>query len=230
MEASDLHEAVKKAEGAMRRRLELAETQRWVHHVADLDSGDVVTTPLDRPVAPLSRAERLSQLGHRINPGVFGGPSQRLSPKQPYQSSPEAWLVYVSGTSYYTPKYDRLWWQPPREFNEEEFPFALQCTFTAPPVGRSVASVSLAGLAFQNTRGFLNFNAIQAEGPPFGNFTIPIDRTFGEQTVDFTFVPPAPPNALDIVITLYPGIEFMEFTAISLAQEPPWVEPGPLID
>lgn len=47
MGAPDVNEAVK-AEGSMRRRLhELAETQRWVHHVVDLDSGEVLTTPLD---------------------------------------------------------------------------------------------------------------------------------------------------------------------------------------
>ena len=52
-----------------RRRLhELAETQHWAHHVADLDSGKILTFPLDRPVAPLSRAKRLLLIGHRVDP------------------------------------------------------------------------------------------------------------------------------------------------------------------
>jgi hypothetical protein len=84
------------AEREMRRELyELAETQRWVHHVADLDSGEIVTTPLDRPVTPLSRAERLSQLGHLFHPEVFDGPSQRLTPRQHYQPSGQGW-AYLS--------------------------------------------------------------------------------------------------------------------------------------
>jgi hypothetical protein len=102
----------------MRRRLyELAETQRWVHHAADLDSGEVVTTPLDRPVTPLSRAERLARLGHRFDPTVFFGPSQRLTPRQLYQPSPEAWLA-AQGSSWYSavPEPDGIvWWTLPRE-------------------------------------------------------------------------------------------------------------------
>ena len=57
----------------MRRRLsELAEIDRRVHHAADLDSGEIVSTPLDRPVMPLCRAERLAQLSHRVDPAAFG--------------------------------------------------------------------------------------------------------------------------------------------------------------
>jgi hypothetical protein len=76
-----------------RRQLnELAETQHWVHHVADLDSGKILTFPLDRPVTPLSRAERLSRLGHSFDPSILGNlrwavlltqpepPSQRFAP------------------------------------------------------------------------------------------------------------------------------------------------------
>ena len=56
MGAPDVNEA-EDVGRSMRRRLdELAETQHWVHHVGDLDSGEVLTTQLDRPVMPLSRA------------------------------------------------------------------------------------------------------------------------------------------------------------------------------
>jgi hypothetical protein len=55
VDAPHEHEALK-AERAMRRRLyDLAESQRWVHHVGNLDSGEILTTPLDRPITPLSR-------------------------------------------------------------------------------------------------------------------------------------------------------------------------------
>src|SRR5215210_7937635 len=91
------------AEALARRRLyELEETQGWVHHVADLNSGEVLTTPLDRPLAPLSRAERLSQLGHPIDPIVLGGPSRRLTPDQPYQASPLAWVILLNCSGYAT--------------------------------------------------------------------------------------------------------------------------------
>lgn len=48
-------------------------------------------------------------------------------------------------------------------------------------------------------------------------------------TEDFTFVPPAAPQHLDIVMLFGEGIEEMAFTGISLAAEPPWVDPGPII-
>jgi hypothetical protein len=51
---------------------ELAERQGFVHHVADAASGRIVTTVLDRPPTPLSRAERLSLLGHPFDPSIFG--------------------------------------------------------------------------------------------------------------------------------------------------------------
>jgi hypothetical protein len=77
-----------------RRRLhELAETQGWVHHVANLDTGQLLTFPLDRPVAPLSRAERLSRLGHFFDPSIFGGPRYKLTARTPYQASPKAGLI-----------------------------------------------------------------------------------------------------------------------------------------
>jgi hypothetical protein len=40
--------------------------------VADAASGRIVTTVLDRPPTPLSRAERLSLLGHPFDPSIFG--------------------------------------------------------------------------------------------------------------------------------------------------------------
>jgi len=38
------------------------EHQGWVHHVADAATKKLVTTRLSQPVAPLSRAERLSEV------------------------------------------------------------------------------------------------------------------------------------------------------------------------
>jgi hypothetical protein len=129
-----VHEALRAERARLRQLCERQETQRWVHHVADLASGEVLTTPLDRPVTPLSRAERLSQLGHPIDPAIFGWPSQRFTPKQPYQPAPEAWLVSATGCSYYSPRYDIIQWEPPRECEEPvQLPprFYLYCIFTA---------------------------------------------------------------------------------------------------
>jgi hypothetical protein len=224
MEAPDVYRAAKAERAKGRRLYELRETQGWVHHVADLDSGEVLTTPLERPLTPLSRAERLSQLGHRFDPTVFGWPSQRLTPRQPHQASPEAWLVGATGPSLYSARYDTIWWEPPREF-EDPHAFSFYCVFSTAPAGRSVVSVRLEGQAFPNIRGFVHFTAFWAEGP--ASFSIPVDGFFAEQTVDFTLVLPAAPGPLEIVVDFREGIRTMVFTGISLGPEPPWVEPGP---
>jgi hypothetical protein len=110
-----------------RRQLnELAETQHWVHHVADLDSGKILTFPLDRPVTPLSRAERLSRLGHSFDPsifgGIFGGPSYSLSPNHPHNDSPLAGLS-VSGADIFDAFRDQVIWSPPQTANDADFIF-----------------------------------------------------------------------------------------------------------
>jgi hypothetical protein len=78
----------------LRKQAKLKEPRGWVYHVADAATGKLLTIQLDRPVTPLSRAERLSRLGHQIYPPIFGAPTHRLTPRQPYQASPAGFLDY----------------------------------------------------------------------------------------------------------------------------------------
>jgi hypothetical protein len=71
----------------LRKLTELKEPRGWVHHVADAATGKLLTMQLDQPVTSQSRAERLSQLGHQIP--VFPLPTHRLTPRVPYQASPQ---------------------------------------------------------------------------------------------------------------------------------------------
>jgi hypothetical protein len=229
VDAPDGHESLK-AERAKRRRLyELRETQRWVHHVADLDSGETLTTPLARPLTPLSRAERLSQLGHRLDPTIFDGPAQRLTPRHLYNPAPAAWLSATNASSY-DPAGEPdgvIWWDPPRAFEPPAF-FGLYVFFAVAPAGLSLASISLDGYAFEGAHGLILLRAYGTQGHGF--LSVPVDRSFGVHTVDFTFVPPAAPQPLEIVMELTPGIEDMLFTGISLAAAPIVVDPGPVFD
>jgi len=61
-----------------KRLIDLEESQGWVHDVVNLNTGQVLTSPLNRPVTPLSRAQRLSQLGDRVDPSIFGWPRTTL--------------------------------------------------------------------------------------------------------------------------------------------------------
>lgn len=233
MDAPDVPEVVKE-ERAMRRRLfEVAGAERWVHHAADLDSGEIVTTPLDRPTTPQSRAERLSELGHRVDPAAFGWPSQRLTPRQPYQRSPEAWFSatrphWCGPVGHFGD--GAVWWSLPREFDVFTVGFGAAFRFDQPPVGRTVASITLYGYAYENTQSQVRLIAYgTTQGQSY--LSVPVDRTFGAavHTVDFTFLPADPPEyGLDIVMGLEPGIEEMAFAGISLGAEPPWIGPGPI--
>jgi hypothetical protein len=203
------------------RLLELTESQQWVHHVADLDTGTVQTTTLDRPVAPLSRVERLAAIGHVFDPTIFGGPTYRLGPKHPYQASPEGWME-VSRPTYYAPAGDVLWWEPPRDFDPRTIFLGMTFSFSTTPSGRAVASLSLSGHAFAGTTGNL---LIQAQLVPFPVY-IPVGAAFGAHTVDFTFVPPQ--RSVDITVALLAGIELLTFTGATFGPAPLVLDPGVL--
>jgi hypothetical protein len=215
------------AAGAMRRRLlELAEDQQWVHHVADLDTGETATATLDRPVAPLSRADRLGRVaGHRFDPTtIFGAPTYRLSAQHPYQASPEGWME-VSRPTYYAPGPggNLLWWEPPRDFDPHHAFLGLVFTLTSVPTGqRSVVSLALTGHSFAGTVGHVQIQAQLVPTP----VVVPVDASFGAHTVDFTFVPPQ--ASVDIVVALFGGIEMLTFNGMTFGPAPLILDPGVL--
>ena len=83
MDGADPSELASRDDLIRRQMAERTERQGWVHHVVDGDTGEVLTTRLDRPLAPLSRAERLARLGHRIDLPSPWGPVYRLTPGTP---------------------------------------------------------------------------------------------------------------------------------------------------
>lgn len=209
-------------EPAMRRRLcELEEHQRWVHHAVDLERGEIVTTSRERPITPLLRAGRLSELGHLVDPTVFGGPSYRLTPSRPYQPSPEAWIEAAYPT-YYAPAGEVIWWEPPPDLDPRKF-LGMTFDFLVAPHGRMLASLSLSGYSFDGTVGYL---VLQATGTQ-ASVSVPVDSTFGAHTVDFLFGPYEEPREPEILMMLQPGIKLLRFNAISFASAPPVVEGSP---
>jgi hypothetical protein len=206
MDARDTNQTVNE-ERAMRRRLyELQETQRWIHHIADLDSGEILTTPLDRPITPLSRAERFAQLGHPFDPGVVGWPSYRLTPRHPYQSSPEAWLWAFhcyscsSGADFFA-------W----EFRPDIGPVgSVTFFFAAAPAPRAIASISL---FTQPVFDKLDQLWVGVQGVP-GPIEVPLED-WAAYTVDVTFVPPSG-QPVWIAMWFSGELERAAFAAISL--------------
>jgi hypothetical protein len=94
MENATQHTTSKDKAAIHRELAELAEHPGWMHHVADAATGKVLTTELRQPVSPVSRAQRLSQLGGQFDFSIFGTPTHRLTPQHPYQSSPMGYLRF----------------------------------------------------------------------------------------------------------------------------------------
>jgi hypothetical protein len=199
-----------------RRRLhELAETQHWAHHVADLDSGKILTFPLDRPVAPLSRAKRLLQLGHRVDPSIFGGifgwgPSYELSAHVPYQYSPLAYLSVYNADLYDGAGDTIQWWPPQQEANPPHRQMSF--VFTVSPAQRCLVSIELSAKPWPGTVGHVSV------GYNTGSVSVPINA-YESHLVDVTFIPGN--QIAGINMSLETGIELLVFDQISLVTLPP---------
>ena len=148
----------------IRRQLaELTERQGWVHHVVDGATGEVLTTPLDRPLAPLSRAERLARLGHPIpQPGPWG-PVYKLTARSPYQAAPLNWLTaFNTGVdSVSLPDgEDLIVWGLPKDF-QQPMPghglTGLRVHFDEPPQQRCVLTLKFAAGSHDGAVGHITF-------------------------------------------------------------------------
>lgn len=201
------------AHRAGRRRIaELEEGQAWAHHVGDLDSGRVVTTPLDRPPGPLSRAERMSAIGRPFDHTIFGGPAYRLSARVPYQASPEAFLIAEEVTL--TAFDDRLTWRLP----EDPPPGiagsgALRAHFAASPEQRSLVSIALAGQSWPGRAGEVSVSAANSTAL----VRLPIDDRFRSHTIDLTFVPLVPETEILMIVE---RIRVLDFRSIAFRAAP----------
>jgi hypothetical protein len=203
---------------AVQRHLDkLAETQRWAHHVADLDSGKLRTYPLDRPVAPLSRAKRLSRLGHSFDPSIFGGPSYDLTPNVPYRYSPRAYLVAYS-PDIYSAFQSRIYWTPPQR-ETDPVRREIHFTLTVSPGLPCLVTLVLTGKGWPGMVGHVR---IASWSPSFTK-TIAIDA-YVAHIVDLTFVPGH--EFATIAMFLEPGIELLTFDSISVKTLPPPLSAG----
>jgi hypothetical protein len=212
---------------ALRRRLDqLAETQRWVHHVADLDTGQVLTTALRRPVTPLSRAQRLSRLGHHFDTSIFGQPQYELTPRRPFQSAP---LAHLSATapSFYGADADEIVWQLPAQEPPRVPDRHVKCFFAESPVAvnqHAVVSLTLTGRAFKGRVGHVRVHVVESLG---NDVLLPITDTFAAHTLDVTLIPLARRQST-VFMEIEAGVELLTFTKITFVAEPPVLNPGTL--
>jgi hypothetical protein len=199
----------------LRKLAEVKEPKGWVHHVADAATGKLLTTQSDRPITPLSRAERLSRLGHQIQ--VFPPPTHRLTPRQPYQFSPRGFVDFAftsTVSSYADEPNGRADWLlqdivPPWTGRMDALLFDA-------PAGRCLLTLLLGAASLTGQVGHIR---IEVRGQPaenaplIGSFDIPAQGDdFNEHLFDLVFasastVPPTrwvamilkPGSGLDIV-------------------------------
>jgi hypothetical protein len=223
MTVPDVNELLKEDASVRRRLDELAETQKWTHHAADLATGRLVTTKLNRPPTPFSRAQRLSRIGHPFGPTIFGEPSYRLTPRVPFIASPLAFLIAATCDAYAPNEHNAIFWNPPRELGTNFVFRGMRFFFAEAPNRRSLVTMFLTGKAFSGMVGHVRITAF--EGP--ASISVPITDVASAHTVDLAFVPlGGRPAHVDMFIEA--GVESLTFSSISFQAEPPVLDPGTL--
>ena len=147
-----------------------------VHDAVDLATGRVVSTPGDVRPGPEERLARLRHLGFHGDPGLFGSPTHRLSPRVPYQASPEGWLDSYEGT--YSAGNDQIWWRLPATF--DNYFATCNATFRGVPAGPRLLTVTVEVWPFTGRTGTIVVfvGQTQAEIPVGTNTARTIDVAF----------------------------------------------------
>jgi hypothetical protein len=132
-----------------------------VHDAVDLATGRVVSRP------------------HRVGLGdvnVFGTPSHRLTPRTPYQASPEGYIDAFDGT--YSAGNDTIWWRVPATF--DNFHATCNATFLGVAAGPRVLSVNVEVWPYTGRTGHIVIFVGQTE------VAIPVS-TPTARTIDVSF-------------------------------------------
>src|SRR5262245_45632492 len=125
-----------KIDPALERQLrQLRALKSRMHHVVDLNTGRIVSTKGTGFPSTKVRLQRLAGLGFRLPDSIFGSPLFRLSPRRPYQASPEAWL-HASSPIFFTTEFEDISWSGDPLVHHG----FMHCHFAEVPKGKCVAS------------------------------------------------------------------------------------------
>jgi hypothetical protein len=223
LDGSDSSDAGKPQSLTHRELAELIENQGWVHHVAYLDTGEVITTPLDRPLAPLSRAERLARFGYEIGWPIPWGRVDRLTPNSPYQAAPLNWLEAYHSAQYLTDgSGGSVAWSFPEDYVPDPLRFPeLVIRFSEPPQRRSVVTVELGGRSWSGV-GHVQVTVYSSPAPQ-KVLMIPFTSSYDFHTVDVTFSPAG--SIVAVAVKSLAGLEYMAFFSITLQAAEPVLAP-----
>jgi hypothetical protein len=218
----------------LRKLAELKEREGWAHHVADAATGKLLTTRLRRPVAPLTRAERLSRLGHQFDPSIFGTPTYRLTPRHPYQASPTGFLGFLWArlvSSYSDDPEGYAFWAL-EDIVGEKFG-EMSALLFEPPHGRCLLTLELRVSTRGEGPGRLRIEVQAPSDPPssemrvIASFQLAV-HGFIHHTFDLVFVSaerqvPTDPRSHSVQMYLEPGsgLDTVTFLSLTLAPQRP---------
>jgi hypothetical protein len=212
---------------------EQREPQGWLHHVADAATGELLTIKLPQPPAPLLRAERLSGLGHHIDPSIFGAPTHRLTPRHPYQASPAGSLIFQwarNVSSFGDEPNGRVDWL----LQDIVSPWSgrMDALLLDAPAGRCLLSLLLGAASLPGQVGHIRIEVKRepAENAPLiASFDLTAQGDdFNEHVFDLVFVsaPSVPPTRwAAIIIEPGSGLDIVRFGSLTLGPAHPVVHP-----
>ena len=225
MENATQHTTSKDKAAIHRELAELAEHPGWMHHVADAATGKVLTTELRQPVSPVSRAQRLSQLGGQFDFSIFGTPTHRLTPQHPYQSSPMGYLRFyrafeVSSLGDIAPEGHAEWVVP------EDNPSAvgsMEALVFDLPHGRCLLTLQFGTFNLPGQVGSIRIQVLEGVGGQLkvlASFQLSDHRAdFQWHTVDLLFTPGPPPSSPLhwVEMVLESGLQYALFFSLQVA-------------
>jgi len=209
----------------LRKLYERMEHQGWVHHVADAATGKLLTTPLSQPVAPLSRAERISQvLATPFDRSIFGSPTFRMTAQHPYQQSPLGflrfrWATEVHGMGMGGPAEVEgyaLWWLPDLGANVA----GMDAVVFDPPQGLSLMTLSLATSTEPGQVGNILIEVLHGYDIVASfQLTVPGGNDWLFNTFDLVFTPvPSAENWIQMTIPSGSGLQGVYFYTFTLSR------------
>jgi hypothetical protein len=207
---------------ALRQELhQLQEDQRWYHHVVDLNSGRLETAERNGPAAPLTRNQAVARIGHSFDPSIFSGPSYRLTPRQPFNPTPQAWLS-ASHVDFYSTYDDTIFWQLPQEFPRGiGFSPGMQFSFAISPDDRALVSILVTAHAWQGRTGHVRIDPAWTDT----EVRVPIGPQFGTHTLDLVFVPLGGRES-HIRMDIEEGVRWLTFHWVTFGREPMVLSPA----
>ena len=209
-----------------REMAELQEHQDWVHHVADAATGKVLTTQLDHPVSPVSRAQRLSQLGDQFDFSIFGTPTHRLTPQHPYQASPMGYLRFygareVSSLGDIQPEGHAVWGVPNAPIGEAVG--STEALVFDPPQGRCLLTLFFGASKLPEHVGTIRVQVLHGSNV-LASFQLSEHRDdFHFYTVDLLFTSVPPPNSSLhwVQMVLKSGLQYVQFASLQVCPPVP---------